>query len=36
MLQSKGLSLHFWVEVINYANYIANHTPTKFLENIKL
>eukprot|EP00253_Pinus_taeda_P001628 PITA_01628 len=34
MLQSKGLSLNFWVEAINCANYIANHTPTKVLNNI--
>ena len=27
MLQSKGLSLNFWVEAINCANYIENHTP---------
>ena len=34
MLQSKGLSLSFWEEAINYANYIENHTPTKDLKNI--
>ena len=34
MLQSKGLSLCFWVEAINCANYIVNHTPTKALKNI--
>ena len=34
MLQSKGLGLNFWVEAINYANYIVNHTPTKVLKNI--
>ena len=34
MLQSKGLSLNFWVEEINCANYIVNHTPTKVLRNI--
>eukprot|EP00253_Pinus_taeda_P004741 PITA_04741 len=34
MLQSKGLSLNFWVEAINCANYIVNHTPTKVLKNI--
>jgi hypothetical protein len=36
MIQSKGLSLKYWVEVINYANYIVNHTPTKTLKNITL
>ena len=34
MLQSKGLSLCFWEEAINCANYIVNHTPTKVLKNI--
>ena len=34
MLQSKELSLNFWVEAINSANYIVNHTPTKVLKNI--
>jgi hypothetical protein len=34
MLQSKGLSLCFWAEAINCANYIVNHTPTKALKNI--
>jgi hypothetical protein len=34
MIQSKGLSLKYWVEAINYANYIVNHTPTKALKNI--
>ena len=34
MIQSKGLSLHYWVESINYANYIVNHIPTKALKNI--
>ena len=36
MLQSKGLSLHFWAEAINCANYIVNHTRTKVLNNIRL
>jgi transposase InsO family protein len=36
MIQSKGLSLKYWVEAINYANYIFNHTPTKALKNITL
>ena len=36
MLQSKGLSLNFWVETINCANYIINDTPTKVLKNITL
>ena len=31
MLQSKGLSLCFWAEAINCANY---NTPTKVLNNI--
>jgi hypothetical protein len=35
MIQSKGLSLHYWAEDINCANYIVNHTPTKALKNIK-
>ena len=34
MLQSKGLSLNFWEEAINCANYIVNHTPTNVLRNI--
>eukprot|EP00253_Pinus_taeda_P014314 PITA_14314 len=34
MLQYKGLSLSFWAEAINCANYIINHTPTKVLKNI--
>ena len=34
MIQSKGLSLQYWVEAINCANYIVNHTPTKFLQGI--
>jgi hypothetical protein len=34
MIQSKILSLHYWVESINCANYIVNHTPTKDLKNI--
>jgi hypothetical protein len=34
MIQSKGLSLKYWVEAINCANYIVNHTPTKALKNI--
>jgi hypothetical protein len=34
MIQSKGLSLKYWVEAINCANYIVNRTPTKALKNI--
>ena len=34
MIQSKGLSLQFWVEAINCENYIFNHTPTKYLQGI--
>jgi hypothetical protein len=34
MIQSKGLSLKYWVEAINCANYIVNCTPTKALKNI--
>eukprot|EP00253_Pinus_taeda_P023024 PITA_23024 len=34
MLQSKGLSLSFWAEAINFANYIINRTLTKVLRNI--
>jgi hypothetical protein len=33
MIQCKGLSITYWEEVINYANYIVNHTPTKALKN---
>jgi len=29
MIQSIGLSLDYWVVVINYKNYIVNHTITK-------
>jgi len=36
ILQSKGLSLNFWAEAVNYANYMVNHTPTKVLKNIIL
>jgi hypothetical protein len=36
IIQSKGLSLHYWVEAINCANYIVNQTPTKALKNITL
>ena len=34
MIQSKGLSLQYWAEAINYANYIVNCTPTKVLQGI--
>jgi hypothetical protein len=34
MIQSKGLSLHYWEESINYKNYIGNPTPIKTLKNI--
>eukprot|EP00253_Pinus_taeda_P003836 PITA_03836 len=34
MLQSKELSLNYWAEAINCANYILNRTPTKALKNI--
>jgi hypothetical protein len=34
MIQSKGLSLKYWKEAINCANYIVNRTPTKALKNI--
>jgi hypothetical protein len=34
MIQYKGLSLNYWVEAINYENYIVNHTPSKALKNI--
>ena len=36
IIQSKGLSLKYWAEAINYANYIVNRTPTKALKNITL
>jgi hypothetical protein len=36
MIQSKGLNLKYWVEAINYENYIVNRTPTKALKNITL
>jgi hypothetical protein len=32
MIQSKGLSLKYWVEAINYANYIVNRTPQRLLK----
>eukprot|EP00253_Pinus_taeda_P035879 PITA_35879 len=34
MLQSKELSLNYWAEAVNCANYILNRTPTKALKNI--
>ena len=34
MIQSKGLSLQYWAEAINCANYIVNCTPTKVLQGI--
>ena len=34
MIQSKGQILQYWAEAINCANYIVNHTPTKFLQGI--
>ena len=34
MIHAKGLSLQFWAEAINCANYIVNRTPTKFLQGI--
>ena len=34
MIQSKRLSLQYWVEAINCANYILNRTPTKVLQGI--
>jgi len=34
MIQSKGLSLKYWVKAINCENYIVNSTPTKSLKNI--
>eukprot|EP00253_Pinus_taeda_P001426 PITA_01426 len=36
MPQYKGLSLNFWAETINCANYIVNCTPSKVLKNITL
>jgi transposase InsO family protein len=36
MIQSKGLSLKYWAEAINFENYIVNRTPTKALKNITL
>jgi hypothetical protein len=36
MIQSKGLSLKYWVEDIKCTNYIVNLTPTKALKNISL
>ena len=33
MIHYKGLSLNYWVETINCAYYIANHTLTKALKN---
>ena len=34
MIQSKGLSLQYWDEAINCANYIVNRTPAKVLQDI--
>ena len=34
MIQSKRLSLKYWAEAINCANYIVNRTPTKDLKNV--
>jgi hypothetical protein len=34
MIQSNGLSLNYWEEAINCANYIVNHTPIKALKNV--
>jgi hypothetical protein len=34
MIQSKGSSLHFWVEAINFSNHIVNHTTTKDFKKI--
>ena len=34
MIQSKGLSLKYWVEAIKCTNYIVNRTLTKALKNI--
>ena len=36
MIQSKGLSLQYWDEAINCANYIVNRTPTKALKGITI
>ena len=36
MIQSKGLSLLYWAKAINFANYIVNHTLTKFLQGITM
>jgi hypothetical protein len=36
MIQSKGLSLKYCVEAINYENYIINFTPTKVVKKITL
>jgi transposase InsO family protein len=36
MIQSKGLSLKYWAEAINFENYIVNRTPTKDIKNIIL
>jgi IS30 family transposase len=33
-IKYKGLSLKYWAEAINCANYIVNHTPKKTLKNI--
>ena len=36
MIHFKGLSPHFWTNVINCVNYIVNRTPTKALKDITL
>ena len=34
IIQAKGLSVQFFAEAINCANYIVNRTPTKVLQGI--
>ena len=34
MIQSKGLSLKYWVKAINCTNYIVKHIPIKALMKI--
>jgi hypothetical protein len=36
MIHYKGLSIHYWVEAINFENYIVNFTPTKALKKYNI
>jgi hypothetical protein len=34
MIHSRGLTPQFWVEAINCANYVQNHTPHKVVQGV--